>query len=203
MFGASDLFGSGKIVLYFGYAFAFFATFLVARFLFQEEESRQAAENLGDNKNRKASNDFVRVTRPLFSQYIVPMVRGKPLWDGRRAHYKRRLISAGLREEFTPDEFIAFKFFLIVGAPFIAMILQVTGFLDVAVWHLLLISVVGWFLPDLWIISRIQARQRQVKRALPFVVDLLALSTEAGLDFIGSIGKVVEKAKPSPLIEEL
>ena len=38
---------------------------------------------------------------------------------------------------------------------------------------------------------------------MPFVVDLLALSTEAGLDFIGAIQKVVEKAVPSPLIDEL
>jgi tight adherence protein C len=41
-----------------------------------------------------------------------------------------------------------------------------------------------------------------VKRAMPFIVDLLALSTEAGLDFVGAIGKVVEKARPSPLVEE-
>jgi tight adherence protein C len=39
--------------------------------------------------------------------------------------------------------------------------------------------------------------------AMPFIVDLLALSTEAGLDFIGAIQKVVEKANPSPLVEEL
>ena len=38
---------------------------------------------------------------------------------------------------------------------------------------------------------------------MPFVVDLLALSTEAGLDFMGAIAKVVEKAKPGPLIKEL
>jgi tight adherence protein C len=38
---------------------------------------------------------------------------------------------------------------------------------------------------------------------MPFIVDLLALSTEAGLDFGAAIGKVVEKARPSPLIEEL
>ena len=30
----------------------------------------------------------------------------------------------------------------------------------------------------------------------------MALSTEAGLDFIGAIGKVVEKAAPSPLVDE-
>jgi tight adherence protein C len=60
----------------------------------------------------------------------------------------------------------------------------------------------GWFYPDFWVKNRMQARQKQVVRAMPFIVDLLALSTEAGLDFIGAIGKVVEKAAPSPLVEE-
>ena len=37
---------------------------------------------------------------------------------------------------------------------------------------------------------------------LPFFIDLLALSTEAGLDFIGSIKKIVEKAHGSVLADE-
>ena len=35
------------------------------------------------------------------------------------------------------------------------------------------------------------------------MVDLLTLCTEAGLDFMGSIGKIVERSKPDALIEEL
>lgn len=38
--------------------------------------------------------------------------------------------------------------------------------------------------------------------ALPYVMDLLTLSVEAGLDFVAGIGKVVEKSKPSALIDE-
>jgi tight adherence protein C len=47
-----------------------------------------------------------------------------------------------------------------------------------------------------------QRRQTEILKAMPFVVDLLALSTEAGLDFIGAIGRVVEKSKGNPLVEE-
>ncbi len=193
----------GAFVLYVAYGLIFLATFLVMRFLVQEQETRLAEENLGDTKNRKASNGLIRVTRPFFSQYIVPMVRGKPQWDTRRVHYRRRIIAAGLREEFTADEFIAFKFFLILFFPLVGAVLTITGLFDFPLWQLGVLGVAGWFFPDLWARSRMRARQRQVKRALPFVVDLLALSTEAGLDFVGAIGKVVEKAKPSPLIEEL
>jgi tight adherence protein C len=63
--------------------------------------------------------------------------------------------------------------------------------------------VFGYFYPDkVWLPSVIKERQENIRRAMPFVVDLLALSTEAGLDFMGAIGKVAEKAKPSPLIQE-
>ena len=39
--------------------------------------------------------------------------------------------------------------------------------------------------------------------ALPYSLDLLTLSVEAGLDFTGALAKVVEKGKAGPLREEL
>jgi tight adherence protein C len=38
---------------------------------------------------------------------------------------------------------------------------------------------------------------------LPFFIDLMALSTEAGLDFMGALQRIVEKAEGSVLAEEL
>ena len=37
---------------------------------------------------------------------------------------------------------------------------------------------------------------------MPFCVDMLALSVEAGLDFVAAMQKVNEKAEPNPLTEE-
>jgi tight adherence protein C len=37
---------------------------------------------------------------------------------------------------------------------------------------------------------------------MPFVVDMLALSVEAGLDFVAAMQKVIEKAPPSALVDE-
>jgi len=51
--------------------------------------------------------------------------------------------------------------------------------------------------------SLMTKRQKAIIRSMPFIVDLLSLSTEAGLDFIGAIQKVVEKAASSPLVDEL
>ena len=49
----------------------------------------------------------------------------------------------------------------------------------------------------------IKRRHKEILIALPFVVDMLTLITEAGLDFMAALQRVVEKARPSPLVEEL
>ncbi|MEK6579141.1 MAG: type II secretion system F family protein [Bdellovibrionota bacterium] len=193
---------SGELVITAAYILIGVSTFIVVRMLVQEEESRAAQDNLEDAKSRKASNGLVKLTRPLFSQYVVPMIRGKPFWNSRRVHYKRKLISAGLKDELTADEMIAFKISLIAVFPIIGGLLRAGDFLDLSILVILGSGIAGWFYPDLWIRSRASRRQTLILRAMPFIVDLLALSTEAGLDFIGAIGKVVEKANPSPLVEE-
>jgi len=192
----------GQFVIYTAYALIGIGTFLLGRMLVQEQESRAASENLSDLRNRKASDRLVAITRPFFTQYVVPIIRGKPFWESRRKIAKRKLIAAGLKDELNPDEFIAFKLFLIVFFPVIFALLKATDFLDLDVIYILASGVIGWFYPNFWVSSKIKTRQKQIIRAMPFIVDLLALSTEAGLDFIGAIGKVVEKAVQSPLVEE-
>jgi tight adherence protein C len=192
----------GHFILYAAYALIGLGTFLIARMLLAEQESRAAAESL-DDRDRKASNGLVKLTRPFFTQYVVPMIRGKKFWDNQRKIWKRKLISGGLKDELTPDEFISFKLFLILFFPLVCGILRATDMMALEWYKILGSGVAGWFYPDFWVNGRVKDRQKQVLKAMPFIVDLLALSTEAGLDFVGAIGKVVEKAKPSPLVEEM
>lgn len=192
----------GEFVIYTAYALIGLGTFLVARMLLEEEQSRAAEENLGAQRNRKASNPLVKIARPFITQYVVPMMRGKAFWDSRRKYYQRKIVASGLKDELTPDEFIAFKLFLVIFFPIVGGVLNALELAELSLYTILGSSVLGWFYPDLWVKSRLQARQKKVLRALPFVVDLLALSMEAGLDFIGAIGKVVDKSSPSPLIDE-
>lgn len=192
----------GQFVVMAAYALIGAAVFIFARMLMEEQESRAAQENLADLRDRKASNPLVKILRPFFTQYIVPMIRGKPFWDDKRKVFKRQLIAAGLRDELTPDEYISFKLLLIVFFPIVGGFLNALEFIDLAWYYVLGSGVLGWFYPNFWVSGRMEERQMKIIRAMPFIVDLLALSTEAGLDFVGAIGKVVEKAKPSPLVEE-
>lgn len=197
------LLGRGELVLFAAYALMAGAAYLIARMIVRDEDLRAAQENLEDKDRKQATDPLVRITRPLFSQYVVPsLVRGRKIWDNSRKIYKRKLISAGLKGEFTPDEFVAFKLFLIIFFPIVASVLKALEIFDLDSMYMFALAVLGWFYPDLWINGRITRRQGEIRRSMPFIIDLLALSTEAGLDFIGAIAKVVEKAKPSPLVDE-
>ena len=50
--------------------------------------------------------------------------------------------------------------------------------------------------------SEKKSRSNSILKELPFFIDILALSTEAGLDFVGAIQKIVDKAKDTPLANE-
>lgn len=193
----------GEFTLNAGYVLIGLAIFIVARMLVAEQQSRAAQESLEDQGAGKGSNGLVNLTKPFFRQYVVPMLRGKKYWDPKRKIFKRRLISAGLKDELTADEFIAFKIFLIAFFPVVGGLLKAGGFLDLAWYYIVGSAVGGWFYPNIWVNGRIAQRQQKILRSMPFIVDLLALSTEAGLDFVGAIGKVVDKANPSPLVDEL
>lgn len=67
----------------------------------------------------------------------------------------------------------------------------------------LLLAPGGAAYPLLWLRDRVRTRQRSIVRALPYAVDLLTLSVEAGLDFTAALAKVVEKGRGGPLRDEL
>jgi tight adherence protein C len=55
------------------------------------------------------------------------------------------------------------------------------------------IGVLGFFLPALWLGSRIKRRQGEVIKSLPDALDLLTICVEAGLGFDAALSKVTEK----------
>ncbi len=54
-------------------------------------------------------------------------------------------------------------------------------------------TVLGFFFPQLWLQSRINARQNEIRKAMPDALDLLTICVEAGLGFEAAMSKVSEK----------
>ena len=50
-----------------------------------------------------------------------------------------------------------------------------------------MVIILGYYFPDIWLSQRIAIRRRAIVRAMPYTLDLLTLSVEAGLDFIAAL----------------
>lgn len=61
--------------------------------------------------------------------------------------------------------------------------------------YTLIAAVLGYYLPALWLRSKIQRRQAEVIKQLPDTLDLLTICVEAGLGFDQSIQRVVDKSE--------
>lgn len=197
---------TGRMMLYYAaLALTALAVFLVARASLEEENKYKASETLEEAEaDRKSqANDFIlKYSRPFFKRYLTPVVMGMKGRQNLKTKYRRKLATAGLTRDLTPEDFFAFKLFLIVGFPIVFILLRT---LLSETWDMKLIpilAVLGYFYPDIWIKGRITTRKEEMIRGMPFIVDMLALSVEAGLDFMAAIQKIIDKAPPSPLVEE-
>ena len=182
----------------------FIAIFIIVRVFMEEQDKFKTQEALEDAENSakvKKQPVFIKLTRPFYKRYFLPMTQGKNK-QKYRAKYRQKLANAGLMKDMSPEEFMALKFFMILGGPF--------GFLTVRFimeenWPLAITPVmglVGYLYPDIWLSGLINNRANDILRAMPFIIDMLALSVEAGLDFMAAIQRVIEKAPASPLNEE-
>jgi tight adherence protein C len=116
--------------------------------------------------------------------------------------YAARLIgTAGLAGKIAPAELVGWKAVGVaagVGAGFLS-------FPALQPWSLLLVIILvplGWFAPDLWVAHRRRARTRDIEISLSTVMDLLALSLEAGMGLERALRMICDRVD-SPLTEEL
>lgn len=193
-----------NILFYAPLVLVFIAIFIIVRVFLEEQDKFKTQEALEDAENTKVKNTqlFIRLTRPFYKRYFVPLVQGSKNKQSIKTKYRQKLANAGLSKDMTPEEFVALKFFMILGGPFVFLAVRwiVEEQWDLS--YIPLVAIAGYFYPEMWLSGLIDQRRNKVLLAMPFIVDMLALSVEAGLDFMAAIQRVIEKAPPSPLVEE-
>ncbi|HXH74363.1 MAG TPA: type II secretion system F family protein [Bacteriovoracaceae bacterium] len=183
----------------------FIAIFLIVNVFMQEQEKFKTSEALEEAENTNKGKPqplFLKITKPFYKRYFLPMVMGFKNKQALKTKYRQKLANAGMLKEMSPEEFMALKIFMILGGPFafltVRYILEESWTLSITP----IMGVIGYFYPNIWLNGMIANRATMILRAMPFIVDMLALSVEAGLDFMAAISRVIEKAPPSPLVEE-
>ena len=75
--------------------------------------------------------------------------------------------------------------------------------LDLSPIFTVLLSMVGFVYPDIWLTEAIQKRRRKIFRDLPDILDVLRLATDAGFDLTSALTAVIEQGRKGPLLDEL
>jgi tight adherence protein C len=201
-----DPYPGSKILYYAAIALAGLAVFLITKTIFQDEDQFQAQEKLEDAKGSADEigkhGAILKLSRPFFKRYFTPIVSSMKNKKAFKEQYRRPLASAGLTNVLSAEDFFAFKLFLILGFPIAFLVAKIFTEADWSLNFIPLVAVVGYYYPNFWMSGKIEQRQKEIVMNMPFGVDMLALSVEAGLDFIAAMAKVNEKAKPNALSEE-
>lgn len=156
---------------------------------------------LDDFSTRLREPLITRLVRP-FGHQIADRV-GNLLPRRRVEQIRHKLLVAGLLQKIGPEEFVVLQTVSggagVLGGLLIARVLGEQGFGTLRFVAILAAS--GVFLPIAWLNRKRNERQGSIRKDLPDVLDLLAISVEAGVGFEGAID-VVTRHFNTPLSAE-
>lgn len=155
----------------------------------------------------------IRLILPFSSSIPKFITQHRTLEDSRQ-RISRKLISGGYEGLIQPEEVIALRLLMPLGMGIVFCLFL--GFLfphmPAAMGEILVkrqyiiyffVLLILGFYPDFWLKQSVRIRHRSIERALPFVLDLLTLSVESGLDFMTGINRIIQYRSIDPLGEEL
>lgn len=115
-------------------------------------------------------------------------------------YHDRRIEAAGLFEELRPSEVLM----MVPLAGIFGLFLGILGYIMMPHPALVVTFVAaGLLVPGIWLRDQVARRQDEIRRSLPFAVDLLTLMTEAGLDFTIALERISRKMGSNALAQEL
>jgi tight adherence protein C len=123
--------------------------------------------------------------------------------DRSNARIQRDLLSAGLYKV-TPGRFAGYRVLCAAGLSLLWLWLGASAGFNPALLFLLtlLFAFMGWWLPARILRDRASRRLQEIDYALPELIDLLVVTIEAGLGFVGSL-QTANTRLAGPLGEEL
>jgi len=154
------------------------------------------------SRERPVTLEEIEMSQPFSERVLLPLIRQVGQMTTRFTPEaaleatQHKLDLAGNPGNLDPKMFMAIRIIASVGLGFVLLLafsfspapnwiqnLGLTG----------LFVALGYFLPELWLSSKITRRQDEVVKALPDALDLLTVCVEAGLGFDAALGKLTEK----------
>jgi len=163
---------------------------------------------LADGRRQERSIPILYRMLLPFVDNLRPLV-GRRMFEKQVAAAETMLVSAGFEGLLSGVEFVSLKILLpiVIGPVFCLMALALGVLAPDAGGSVGLFALAGvaiaYVQPIMWLRGTIKRRHLSIQKSLPFVLDLLTLSVEAGMDFINALQRNCKLRKLDPLNEEL
>jgi tight adherence protein C len=131
------------------------------------------------------------------AHYLGPMLR---ISYRERGLGKLRL--AGLDYALAPEEFLSGRILLAVICALLLDFVMTSFGRPSSFWPWIAAGA-GYMFPVIWLRDQIQMRRRQTLKTLPFLLDIITLCVEAGLNLNGALVQAVAKGPSGALRDEL
>lgn len=196
--------GNAELMLILGLLLAGVAVFLFVNSIFASNTDKQQLSWANNDEPTKSKNAIINFSRPLVHQFTLQhalRIRN----ENYRKNVRKYILTSGLSAELNEDEFIGLQLLWGVMFPLFLFVMNFSLQLDLSPFLLCGLGLIGFYLPQIHAKGEKKRRELSVRGDLPFYIDLLALSVEAGLDFFSAISKIVDKAQgtDSVLADEL
>ncbi len=174
----------------------------------------QRLEGLRASGQKKAASGSLRdqdeMSKSLFVRMVIPMIDRSskffsqltPITSLNRARVS--IAQAGMQGKVTPTQITTFSYILMLLIPFMSLSFAglPTGLISKSTFILAIGALLGYRLPFGYIQGKAKARQNEIRKALPFTLDLISISVEAGMALDGAMAIVMEKSR-GPMADEL
>lgn len=188
-------------ILLCGLGLAATSVYLFTSAIFTNNADAEALAWASGNEPVKSKSGLVNLSRPLIHNFALQHAQRIKNVNYRKK-IQRKLLTSGLSQELNEDEFIGMQILWGIMMPALLLVMNFALQMGFPWWMCVGIGFIGWFFPHIYCNQQRGSRYVAVVIDLPFFIDLMALSTEAGLDFMGSLQRIVDKAEDSTLSEE-
>jgi tight adherence protein C len=113
----------------------------------------------------------------------------------------KRLVFAGLSNSLPMEAFLSIKTLTTSLGLVSGLLVSTGGSTNFRIFMILLLGVIGFLLPDVYLRRRVDQRQRAIVSALPDTLDQLTVLLEAGLGFNTAIDRIA-RSTSGPLVDE-
>ncbi len=183
-----------------------FAVFMALRSM----QTRNQVSAVGATLTRNAPPDVraMKLRQPWSERVLKPLLRrlyrlGRYLTPSRNiSQLQQNLIVAGLPGGLTVTDFLGLRFLAgaSLGGLFFALMVTRQSPLQ-AVLFAMIAFLIGLYMPNFWLSSKVSARQKAIARALPDTLDMMSICVDAGLGFEAAIQKVAYQSNNELALE--